>query len=108
MMLKIIKRDGRKVHFDPLKIRNAIEKAIFSVGEKDIDVDKLTGEVVLTVNNRYSSKTPTVENIQDIVEEVLIGAQLSEIAKAYILYREERSKIRNQKTRLMKTFHDIT
>jgi len=107
-MLKIIKRDGRKVHFDALKIRNAIEKAVFSVGKEGIDLDKLTSEVIDLVSTKFSKTTPTVENIQDIVEEVLMNNQLSEIAKAYILYREERSRLRNQQNRLMKTFHDIT
>lgn len=107
-MRKIRKRDGREVVFDSLKIRQAIEKAIYFNKGDNSNVTMLTKEVISIIDERFKKETPTVENVQDIVEEVLINNQMGDIAKAYILYRDERSRIRSKDTRLMKTFHDIT
>src|SRR5690554_3622696 len=107
-MLKIVKRDGRKEIFNTSKIYNAIEKAINSVGGDLSKLDKLALEVVNSIEKKYTTTLPNVENIQDIVEEVLINNQMADVAKSYILYRRERSRIRDQKTRLMQTFKDIT
>src|SRR5690554_3496318 len=107
-MLEIIKRDGRIEKFEPIKIENAITKAIKSV-KGDLSKSKiLADEVVMLIEKRYDDNKPTVENIQDLVEETLINNQMTDVAKSYILYRRERSRIRDQKTRLMQTFKDIT
>lgn len=108
MVKKIIKRDGRKVDFDSTRIKVAIDKAVLSSEDKNVDTTKLFIDVINNINDTYAKKIPTVENIQDIVEDVLIKNKLTKTAKSYILYREDRSRIRNKNTRLMKTFHDIT
>ncbi|MCR1808911.1 anaerobic ribonucleoside triphosphate reductase [Haploplasma modicum] len=104
----IKKRDGREVDFDVLKIKRAIEKAIISVNGDKSQVNAVSKEVIKITNERFKKDVPSVEDIQDIVEEVLIKNNQAEVAKAYILYRTERSRIRDQKSRIMKTFHDIT
>ena len=93
---KIKKRDGRIVDFDQKKITNAIYKAITATGQGDgKKAKKLSDTVVRILNRRFKKdEIPTVEQIQDIVEEVLILEGLVETAKAYILYREQRRRIR--------------
>ena len=93
---KIRKRDGKIVNFDPKKIKRAIFKALTAVGEKDgKESQRLTEMVVEILNRRFKpNDIPSVEQIQDIVEEVLILEDLVKTAKAYILYREQRKRIR--------------
>ncbi len=94
----ITKRDGRRVGFDDNKIANAIRKAMEAVELGDGDVPKkVTKAVVKLLNERFKTKIPSVENVQDIVEEVLIKNGYTDVAKAYILYRQERTKIREYK-----------
>jgi ribonucleoside-triphosphate reductase len=90
---KIKKRDGRVIDFDQEKITNAIFKALTATnkGGKRL-AKKLSDKVVEFLNKRF--KIPEVEEIQDVVEEVLILEDLAETAKAYILYREQRRRIR--------------
>ena len=106
---EIVKRDGRRVSFNKEKISNAIKKAFISVGEfKDDEYcSKLTDIVVEETYFKFR-EAPTVEQIQDIVEEVLIHNDHAQVAKAYILYRAERSRVREMNTRLMKVYEDIT
>jgi len=98
---KIIKRDGSKVEFDPSKIKRAIYRASLEVlrnGEKAARVADITGEKVLEkVASFYKDKIPWVEKIQDIVEEELMKAGYSSIAKSYILYRREHQDLRQAK-----------
>lgn len=108
MLIQVLKRDGRKVSFDPSKIELAIQKAIASTKGDISKSNELSYDVIKLANQRYTEQVPTVEQLQDLVEEVLIQHQMSEVAKSYILYREERNRVRNQQNRLMKTFHDIT
>ncbi len=99
MVSKIKKRDGRVVKFNRKKVYAAIHKAVEAVDGKDgEEAEKLAGKVVKVLNRRYRSKTPTVEDVQDVVEETLINDADPEVAKAYILYREERKKIREAKS----------
>ena len=92
---KVKKRDGRVVKFDQQKITEAIYKAITAVSEEDGKLSqKLSKQAVKILNRRFENKILDIENIQDIVEEVLIQEDLVEAAKAYILYREQRRKIR--------------
>jgi len=95
---RITKRDGRIVRFDETKIVNAILKALKAVEMGDGDVaEQLSEDVVRRLNERFADKIPSVENVQDIVEEVLIKNGYADVAKAYILYRQERAEIREFK-----------
>lgn len=109
MVKKIIKRDGRKKVFDPQKIEKAIYKAQLACGDDDVTLCKMiTNKVIDCVNKDYDNKNISVEEVQNIIENVLIEIGEAEIAKAYIRYRAERTKVRERKTNLMKSLHDIT
>lgn len=92
-MSHIIKRDGRVVPFTKLRIANAIFRAGVAVGERERDdADRLADRVIDHVGAMpWSGGYPSVEEIQDVVEKVLIENGKSKIAKAYILYRAERA-----------------
>lgn len=107
MIKKIQKRDGRVVPFNQEKISMAITKALLATGQNLDDLDQLTSDVIDMASAQFGKKAPTVEDIQDIVEKVLIAANHLDTARAYITYRQERSKIREKDTRLMRTFRDI-
>lgn len=109
MITKIKKRDGREVPFNSEKIVNAIFKAATSIGGKDYSkAVELAEKVIEEVENEYDKSIPTVEQVQDIVERVLINCGHAKTAKQYILYRAERSRAREMNTRLMKIFEDLT
>lgn len=109
MVTKVIKRDGRKVPFNVDKIATAIFKAASSVGGNDQELAlELAHKVCEYVEEKYGTKVPTVEEVQDAVEYVLIEEGHASTAKAYILYRAERTKAREMNTSLMKTYHGIT
>lgn len=93
---KVQKRDGTIVDFDEIRIIDAIFKALTVTGQGDgTKAKKLAHQVVKILNRRFKKEEiPHVEQIQDIVEEVLILESLVETAKAYILYREQRRRIR--------------
>lgn len=95
----IVKRSGESVPFDTDKITVAIYKAGAAVGEHDRDLaEELTRQVVGALQATYSEDLPpTVEDIQDIVERVLVKSGHAEIAKAYIVYRHERAKMRSRR-----------
>ena len=109
MITTITKRDGRTVHFDINKIASAIEKAFAAtIGKKDYAICLALAQEVSDIFEEKQIDTPTVEQIQDTVERVLINHGHVRTAKAYILYRAERTRVRNMNDRLMKTFEDIT
>ncbi len=93
---KVQKRDGTIVDFNPVRITDAIFKAITATGQGDGRKSKrVSSKVVQILNRRFKKdEIPQVEQIQDIVEEVLILEGFVETAKAYILYREQRRRIR--------------
>ena len=93
---RIKKRDGTIVAFDQQKITGAISKAVTAAEQGDGEESKkLSDKVVELLNRRFKAdEIPEIEQIQDIVEEVLISENFVETAKAYILYREQRRKIR--------------
>ncbi|MFN3974597.1 MAG: adenosylcobalamin-dependent ribonucleoside-diphosphate reductase [Dehalococcoidia bacterium] len=93
------KRHGTLEAFDPERIATAIGKALSAVGSPDADLaHRLSEQVVHRLAQRIPyGGIPTVEEIQDIVEEVLIQSGLSRAAKAYILYRDERARVRQAK-----------
>ncbi|MFQ6085692.1 MAG: vitamin B12-dependent ribonucleotide reductase [Candidatus Bathyarchaeia archaeon] len=97
---KVRKRDGRIVGFDQERITNAIHKAVVAVGMEDGKLaKKLSNQVVKILVERFAATDaiPGVEDIQDTVERVLISSDLPEVAKAYILYRHTRQRIREAK-----------
>jgi len=98
---KIRKRDGRIVDFDPSKIANAIYKALAAVKMRNRELaERLSREVVMVVEEKFKDKIPTVEDVQDIVERILIKNGHAEAAKAYILYRHKRAELRERKSLL--------
>jgi len=95
---KITKRDERTVSFDETKIAGAILKALKAVERGDGDLAReLSEDVVKLLNERFEDKIPSVENVQDLVEEILIRNGYADVAKAYILYRQKRTEIREYK-----------
>jgi len=104
----IRKRDGRIVRFDKGKITNAIYKAQLAVGQDNMNrAEALTEKVLDYLEKELIGAIPTVEGIQDIVERVLIEAGHAKVAKAYILYRDKRTRIREAKAELMDIVADI-
>lgn len=100
------KRDGRIVDFDKQKIINAILAAFESVDGKIEDYALIKAENIATYIQNYAfekDKILEIEEIQDLVEKGLMSLKRKDIAKAYILYREERTKVRNKNTSLMQT-----
>lgn len=109
MIIHIIKRDGRKVPFNIEKIANAVFRAAQSVGGTDMneamDIAVKTCEIY---EENYGKEIPTVEVIQDLVEKTLIENGHAQTAKAYILYRYERTRDREMKSNLMKIMGELT
>lgn len=106
---KIIKRDGREVDFDISKIADAIFKAANALGGNDRDTaNYLARQVELYLCEICHNDTPSVEQIQDAVEKILIENGHARTAKEYILYRAERTRVRDMNTRLMKIYSDLT
>lgn len=102
-MYDVIKRNGKKVKFDKNKIDEAIKKAFNAVNreyEQSI-IDLLVLRTCADFETKISNKEINVEDIQDSVEKVLIDANYSDVAKAYILYRKQREKARNIDSTLM-------
>jgi ribonucleoside-triphosphate reductase (formate) len=99
----IIKRDGSKVHFDENKIFNVTWKAVQSVGgENKEKTQKIANNIISIINKNFPTEEdiPTVEQVQDIVEETLIKEGHDKTAKAYILYRHQRELMRQTKDML--------
>ena len=97
-MQYIVKRDGRVVSFDQSKITTAIWKAMRSVGSPDERAAQtLASRVVSYLNTRFVDEYPTVEEIQDAVEETLVEAGCTHAAKAYILYRKQHEDLREMR-----------
>ena len=106
---KIRKRDGRLADFNEGKIAQAITKAFnatYKPGQEE--TAQRLAEEVLSILDVEGCQQPDVEHIQDLVERVLMDNGYVQTAKAYILYRDQRSRAREMNTRLMKTYEDIT
>jgi len=96
MHLKIKKRDGRFVKFNAEKITNAIAKAGAASGEFDLkEARKLTIRVLNLAEKLFDGKILSVEEIQDVVEEVLLNTPYRKTAKAYIIYRDQHARLRD-------------
>lgn len=96
-MIKVIKRDGSKVMFDITKISKAISKAFGSVNKAydESQINMLALQVSSRFDSRIHENEISVEDIQDLVEQVLMEAGFTDVAKSYILYRKNHEKIRN-------------
>ncbi len=106
---KIVKRDGRTVDFDVNKIADAIFKAAQVLGGRDREMAMyLAKQVELYLLEVCHNSVPTVEQIQDAVEKILIESGHARTAKEYILYRAERTRVRDMNTKLMKIYEDLT
>ena len=107
----IRKRDGRQVGYDRDKIASAISKALMATGEDTGSHRRETADKVAAAVERSLEATglisPSVEQIQDVVEKSLIEFGYVTTARAYILYRAERTKVREMKASLMKTYEAI-
>lgn len=110
MVNTIIKRDGRSAEFKTEKITDAIEKAFQASGAmQDRSVaEEMCEKVIQKLESGAIEGAPTVEGIQDVVEETLIESGFVQTAKAYILYRAERNRVRDVNSRLVQTLKDIT
>ena len=109
MITMIKKRDGRQVPFNIEKIANAIFKAAKSVGGNDYDeAMRLADAVCQKLSETIIGRNPSVEEVQDMVERVLVEAGHAKTAKAYILYRAERTRVREMDSTLMKIYEDLT
>lgn len=101
MYTEIKKRDGRLVKFDAEKITNAIAKAGDATGEFDYKVArKLTIRVMTLAEKLFDNRVMSVEEIQDIVEEVLLSTSYGRTAKAYIIYRDQHARLREITNRM--------
>lgn len=131
-ILNVIKRDGRVVAFDSNKIRTAINRSFLKgkfEGEvvvcpqtnevamldgEPVDLNAITNQVVKLIyqaKQEYTGEdlwTPTIEYIQDVVVKVLKQSGYGKVASSYMNYRNHRTKVRESKTKLMKTLHEIT
>jgi len=101
MVNQVRKRSGKVVKFNRKKITNAILKAMDEVGSGSKDkADKYSTKVTDKLDKKFKKKVPSVEEIQDIVEEVLIESKEAEVAKAYILYRQAHKKAREEDVKM--------
>ncbi|MEE1061662.1 MAG: anaerobic ribonucleoside triphosphate reductase [Ruminococcus sp.] len=109
MIKEIIKRDGRAAAFELEKITQAIYKAAEAIGGNDYESAKaLALQVEKSLEEQCKNSAPTVEQVQDTVEKVLIENGHARTAKEFILYRAERTRVREMNTRLMKIYEDLT
>lgn len=99
-MKTIVKRDGREVPFEKEKVREAIRKAFFAV---DGEISSYAEEKAFTISSYIAGledETLSVEQVQDLVENELMATRRKDVAKAYIRYRDERSRVRNRDNRV--------
>ena len=109
MIKKIKKRDGREAPFNLEKIANAIFKAAQAAGGQNYNTSMVLAEDVADYLEANSNdKVPEVEEIQDAVEKILIESGHAKTAKEFILYRADRTRVREMNTRLMKVYEDLT
>ncbi len=104
----IRKRDGSIVSFDPEKIKSAMRKASIATPDDKLDSDELHQLTLAVISRIRPVELPTVEQVQDLVEEELIHSGHAQVAKAYILYRAEHTKIRQSEADLMDIYKELT
>lgn len=109
MLETIVKRDGRVVPFELTKIADAVFKAAQAAGGRDYELAmSVAQEVEAYLAHTIHSSQPSVEEIQDAVEKILVERGHARTAKEYILYRANRTRVREMNTRLMKIYEDLT
>ena len=109
MITMIKKRDGRQVPFNIEKIANAIFKAAQTVGGREFsEAMALADKVCQRLSEEIIGRNPSVEEVQDMVEKVLVEEGHAKTAKAYILYRADRTRAREKDSSLKKIFDDLT
>ena len=93
--LSVLKRSGALAPFDVDKIRSAVDRAGAASGEfSGAEAHLLTMQALKVIAHRFAARTPSIEEIQDVVEQVLISANHFATARAYIVYREQRARLR--------------
>jgi ribonucleoside-diphosphate reductase alpha chain len=97
MISKIKKRDGKIIKFKAVKIYNAINKAFKATKTPNKPVKQLTDNVIKILNKKFKKTIPTVEDIQDTVEEVLLNNNYLNVLRSYVIYREKHHKLRQEK-----------
>ena len=108
LLTVIRKRDGEIVPFDSLKILEAIRKASDATPDQPVPSSKFAELTKRVIDKIPRDDIPTVESIQDLVEETLVESGFFKVAKAYILYRAEHSKVRQSKEDLMNIYEELT
>ena len=108
MITRIRKRDGMLVPFDSLKILEAIRKASDATRDQQIPPQELAMLTKRVIAKLSGAEIPNVEQVQDTVEETLVEAGYFKVAKAYILYRAEHTKVRQSKEDLMQIYEELT
>jgi ribonucleoside-triphosphate reductase len=97
-LASVVKRTGTETTFDAEKIRSAIARAGRAAGDfDDLEASLLTSQALKVLSHRFADRAPHIEEIQDVVEQVLISANHFETARAYIVYREQRARLRNDR-----------
>lgn len=107
MPSKVVKRDGREQPFDPSKITHAIKKAFTAVEKED---HSLALSLTYRVINKFAEEgidSPTVPQVQEEVENTLMEAGMYSVARAYVIYRNDRDRIREADTKLMKELLNV-
>ncbi|MBO6255906.1 MAG: hypothetical protein J6O49_20080, partial [Bacteroidaceae bacterium] len=109
MIKNVIKRDNRRRKFNIAKVYTAIENAFKSIDEKYTEegIDQLVDEVVEIISAN-DAKSARVEDIQNVIEKTLMSKGFGSVAKAFILYRDERNRARETKSDIVKTIKEIT
>lgn len=102
-MKTVVKRDGRQEIFNPDKIKNAVLKAFIEVDKEETSEARESAEKIASEISGIKAEKMSVEEIQDIVEKKLMAGARKDVAKEYILYRNERTKIRDRNNRLIKS-----
>ena len=109
MIHSIIKRDGRVVLYDQTKIASAIARSMTAAADGDAaDAARVANDVQRELEATFREQSPNIEAIQDAVERQLMNHGFNAAAKAYILYRANRTRAREANTSLMKTIDEIT
>ncbi|MDR3186493.1 MAG: anaerobic ribonucleoside triphosphate reductase [Christensenellaceae bacterium] len=108
--MHVIKRDGRQVDYDIKKIKEAVHKAMSASNRlaNELVCNEIALKAEKQLMNSFPNVDPTVENIQDVVENVLMECGYHNVAKNYILYRADRTKSRELNSRLMRVYSELT
>ena len=104
--MKVIKRDGRKVDFDRNKIIKAVLAAFNEVDGEITTEAKRKATVITNHIESLNKKSMNVEGIQDIIETMLMDGKRKDVARAFVIYRNDRTRVREQNTNLMKSIKE--